>query len=495
MSRVRVGQAIRTLVLLAGASATASAQSIVRAHVSGTVFDSVSMQPLGGALVRIVRADDPTVGRSATSDPAGRFAYDSVASGIWLATFLHPVLDSLRLEPGVVRLEIADSTAVTMPLSTPSVKALLVASCGNAAGDDVGLVVGSVRGADDEAAVPGAKVQLEWPEWVLGAKTLTTEMRRVTATTDSLGRYLLCGVPVASTLRAITWSGSDTTGDVHVTVPQNGHAVQDFALGVLATRVVVAADTVVVSSAVVPTAAGRVRPILRGTVRTPDGQPLPDAAVRVIGRGSPVRTSADGAFVIADAGSGTATVEARRIGYSPHRIPVVLRQAEPASVNLILPVERIQLDTVRVVAGKVVPNLVRGIERRWRTGLGKFLAADLIMERSTTFTSDALRGISGVFVITGSGVGNGVAMRGTDGRHCDPTVFIDGVYVSGGSSQLDTIINRDQAAAIEVYARPNLVPAEFYNRSNGCGVVAVWSKFATEHVPVIPTKSNRPRTD
>jgi Carboxypeptidase regulatory-like domain len=300
-------------------------------------------------------------------------------------------------------------------------------------------------------------------------------------------------VPVASTLRAVAWTGADTTGDVHVAVPQAGHAVQDFSIGVPAARVGATRDSGMLPGAVLLTEAPRLRAIVRGTVRTPDGLPLADAAVRVIGRGSAVRSAADGSFVIADAGSGTATIEARRIGYSPHRVPLVLRQAEPANVSLILPVERVQLDTVRVVAGRAVPTLVRGIERRWRTGQGAFLTADLIMERSVRFTTDALRGINGVFVISGKGTGNGLMMRGTFGSHCSPTVYIDGALVAGGSNELDTFVSRDQAAAIEVYARPNLVPAEFYNLSNGCGVVAVWSKFATEHLRVLPTKSDRER--
>ena len=92
------------LALLALAPAALVAQGAVTARIVGQVYDSISRAPLSNATVRIVRADNPSIGRTATTDVFGRFRYDSVGRGAWLATFLHPVLDSLRLEPGIVRL-------------------------------------------------------------------------------------------------------------------------------------------------------------------------------------------------------------------------------------------------------------------------------------------------------------------------------------------------------------------------------------------------------
>ena len=47
-------------------------QAAVFARVIGTVWDSIAMRPLGGATVRIVRADDPSIGRSATTTAFGQ---------------------------------------------------------------------------------------------------------------------------------------------------------------------------------------------------------------------------------------------------------------------------------------------------------------------------------------------------------------------------------------------------------------------------------------
>lgn len=137
---------------------------------------------------------------------------------------------------------------------------------------------------------------------------------------------------------------------------------------------------------------------IRGRVTNTDGLPLPYAIVRVPGSGSMVRAPADGAFTIADAGAGTYTIEARAIGYGPHRVPVVLRASEPATIALKLAVANVQLDTVRVVAGRQIPFLVQGIERRWRTGLGRILDGNTVRERSSLFMTDALRGLPDVSV-------------------------------------------------------------------------------------------------
>ena len=466
--------------------ARVAAQAPVYARVSGSVFDSVGMKPLGGAIVRIVRSDDPATGLTARTDSAGVFRYDSVPSGVWVATYLHPILDSLHIEPAIVRLEIRDASAVDMPLFTPSGRSLATQLCGAAMSIELGLIVGEVHRATDGSAMPGATVAVTWPEWVLGKRTLTTDQRRATALTDSSGRYALCGAPAGSTLRAVAWSGVDTSGVLEVVVPDAGFTLQDITIGT-ATYVAARADASDILTP--PTTLRSGAAIVRGTVVTPDGRPLANALVRVMGSGSMVRSSESGEFVIRDAGAGTQSIEARRIGHSPHRMTVELRDGEPRMVTMILPIERVQLDTVRVI-GRSIPASVRGIERRWRTGLGKFLDANAIREHSMMWATDALRGMAGVRVISGS-IGNQIAMTGPTGGLCSPSVFIDGVYLRDGASAIDEYVQRSDAAAFEVYARPSQVPSELFNTINGCGVIAAWTKFGTDHVPVLPPKSER----
>jgi Carboxypeptidase regulatory-like domain len=469
----------------------AYAQTPVTARVTGTVFDSVAMRPLRGAIVRIVRTDDPSIGRSVITDSAGYFSYDSVPAGIWMATFLHPRLDSLRLEPGIIRLAISTAEAVMMPLSTPSPRALVSAVCG-AMDASFGVIIGDVSRADTDAAVANATIQVEWPEWVLQKRKIVTEQLRQTARSDSLGRYTLCAVPSGSTLRAISWSGGDTTGLVEVSIPESGFALQDFALG----SVEFVAQTVAPTDAAAPETQRRHGTSkIRGRVTTTDGKPLARAQVRVIGSGVPVLTDSTGSFSINDAAAGTQTIEARAIGFQPFRRSLRLSTSTASEVDLSLAVRGVQLDTVRVVAGRDVPWDVRAIERRWRTGMGKFLDAKAVRERSVVYTTDALRGMAGVYIRQPlGGIGQEVWMRSDTGGECKAMLFVDGLPVDAGNSgqlTVDQFTQPDMVAAIEVYARQTMVPVEYLTMARGCGVVAVWTKYGTGGVPVLPPKSER----
>lgn len=163
-------------------------------------------------------------------------------------------------------------------------------------------------------------------------------------------------------------------------------------------------------------------------------------------------------------------------------------------VALTLAVVNVQLDTVRVIAGRKIPYLVEGIERRWRSGLGRILDGNAVRGRSSTFVSDALRGLPGVSVRQLGGWGQEVLLRSTNGGECRAVVFVDGTYTPMGGSggcTIDDVVPRDNVAAIEVYARPVLIPAEYVNLSSGCGVLAIWTRYATENVRILPPKSER----
>ncbi len=495
----------------APATTPAAAAGPVRARIVGSVWDSVSMRPLDGALVRIVRADNPATGRSATTSLTGRFAFDTVGEGSWLATFIHPVLDSLRLEPGILRIDITETGEIRVPLSTPSPRTMITTTCRAVLSNDLGMIVGEVRRGDDDSPIVGASVFTEWPEWVLQRGRMATEMKRITVRTDSLGRYALCGVPANSGLRAYAWSGADTTGAIEVAVPEAGYALQDFAIGVVE-HVALQADSIAPTTvpatpaaeapapatrpasgsatAALPVArvVRRGKAIVRGYVRTIDGRPLANAIVRVLGSGTQVRSNTEGAFAIVDAGSGTQSVEARAIGYAPYRLAVRLRDGEATQVMLRLAVQRVQLDTVRVVAGKTLAPEVRAIERRMRSGVGTILDAQTVRERATLFVTDALRGMPGVTISQSGGNGQEVLLRrnaGADGSYCPANIQVDGIRMppsASANATLDDYVKIADIAAIEVYARVSQVPPEFYSADNQCGVIVVWTRRGTQGV-------------
>ena len=497
-----------SLLVMMCASPSLRGQSAGVAQVRGTVFDSLAMSPLRGALVRLVRADDPSVGLSAETDSLGVFVHDGVRFGVWLASFLHPVLDSLRLEPPIARIDIVEAGVVQLDLGTPSGRVLVERACGPVGSDSLGVVYGTVRAADDETPRAGAAVEVEWPEWVLGNRAMRTERKQRRTVTDSLGVYRLCGVPSGSTLQARSWRQADSAGVIELKVPASGYAVQDFFIGsgyVRPPSPVVAArgNTSAVS------AEPRGSAIVRGRITTAAGTPLPDASVRVLGSGGVVRSNATGDFRVEDALAGTQTIEARAIGYLPVRRTVRLRSDTALDVTMSLSARNVELDTVRVIAGREIPWDVRGIERRWRTGLGKFIDGRTAAARASLYASDALRGMAGVFVrMEGQQFGNQIYLRDNGGRECRAQLWVDGMRFapatgvggrngSGRSVMNETGVTLDErvtiqdVAAIEVYNRPSVVPPEYMTMTNDCGVVAVWTTSGTENVPILPPKSAR----
>lgn len=468
-----------------------AAQADVSVQIVGSVFDSVSMTALPHAQVRLVRAGDPSIGRSVATDSLGAFRFDSVPGGAWLATFSHAVLDSLLLEPAIVRIDLRESGSLVLSLTTPAPRSLVTSACGTATPADDGVLVGTVRRASDERSVPGVTVQAIWPEWVVRRKSMQTELQAVSAQTDTLGRYVLCGLPNNSVVRSRAYIGADSTGDIEVALHADGYSRAHFLLPEYATVTAPGHAT----GQAAPYRVGRAS--IHGNVRNTDGLPLADAIVRVLGSGSPVRSASDGGFTIQDLVSGTRTIEARKLGFTPHRVAIDLRESTLAEVTLILPAQRVQLDTVRVATGRDVPYQVRAIERRARSGTGTMLSGELIRERSTLWVTDALRGMNGLLVRQGA-QGNAVQMRDLQGTPCAPFVYIDGVLTKVGgletaSVTIDDFVSRGDVAAVEVYPRANLVPVEFNGGITGCGAIAVWSRYGTGGVPVLPQKSGRAR--
>ena len=493
MAFSRFHQVLLRCAWLACAPIALLAQRPVQARITGIVYDSLSHHPLTGAMVRIVKASDPSVGRSATSDLFGRFTYDSVPAGAWLATFLHPVLDSLRLEPGIVRIEIQEAGEIVVPLTLPSAHTLMLLNCRAQLAADLGVIVGEVRRASDDAPLVHATVEVSWPEWVLQKGRMVTDQRVRTAETDSSGRYVLCGAPSGATLRGVAWSAADTSGAVEVMTPEAGYSMLDFVIAPVE-HIAVKPDST--SDATVRVSVRRGRAVVSGTITTADRRPLANAVVRVIGIGSQVRTTAAGAYTIRDAGAGTQTVEARAIGYQPVRQMVRLSESSATTVNLRLPTQRVQLDTVRVAAGKSVPVEVRAIERRWRAGVGTIIDGATIRDHSTMFVTDALRGVGGLTIRQVGGYGQTVMMRTSYGAECPATIILDGSALppsQAASITIDDVARREDIAAVELYVRPSLVPAEFLSMTSQCGVIAIWTKRGTGGVmPVKPTVNKAP---
>lgn len=467
--------------LLVG-SVRAAAQPTAR--LRGVVYDSVSRAPLANAAIRVFRSDNAGDGVDARTDSTGAFSVPALRAGTWLLSFLHPRLDSLRLEPPLARVDVVEAGDIDVTLAVPSGASLARTLCGATSGDSTAVVVGDVRDAASRRALTGATVRASWPEWVFAKNEMEREVVARVARTDSTGQFVLCGVPQGTTVTALAYAASDSTGVIELAIPSAEYVVADFVLDR-------SADFVKTDSA--DAAWRRGTGAVRGRVTTADGAPFTSAVARVLGSGTAVRTDSSGVFRISDAAAGTQTVEVRAVGYDPIRQRVELVPGEPVAAAFTLEKSRVTLDTVRVVAGRKLPPDVEAIERRWRRGLGTILDGRTVRERTSTNLTSALWSIPGVRLGMRFGYGNTVYMRGNGGQECIPIVYLDGFrFITAGLS-LDEIVPPSDVAALEVYSRPMQRPAEF-TELNDCGVLAVWTTRFLGNIPVMdPRKKSRNR--
>ena len=462
------------------------AQSAVSARVSGEVYDSIAAAPLADALVRLYRPGDPSMGVSTRTDARGRFNVAALTEGVWIASFTHARLDSLRLEAPLARVEVVESGTIPLALSIPSASAVARMLCPSG-GDSAVTLVGEVRSAGRRLPLADAMVSVEWPEWVFAKTSTARENMRRTARTDRDGRYVLCGAPSSTVVSAQAWQDGDSTGVIAYELPASAYAVLDWSVERGQSAAAVETDRSETTAAVRTGTA-----TVRGTVRTSAGA-LSGAIVRVIGSGATVRADSTGSFTIVNAVGGTQSVEARAIGFEPERRAVQLEPDLPVELSFTLTKRNVLLDTVRVVAGQRVPNDVLSLERRWRQGQGTFIDGETVRDRTSTMVTTALVGVPGIRLAFGAGYGNTIVARNFVGGECQAILFLDGLrFATPGRHPvtLDEIVAPEDVAVLEVYARSSTIPAE-YLTVDGCGAVAVWTKRGLGNIPVFDPRTRR----
>lgn len=481
------------LICAAVAAQPVRAQSQPVARLRGTVFDSVGKAPLTNAAVRVFRSENAAEGIDVRTDSAGLFTVPSLRAGTWLLSFLHPRLDSLRLEPPLARIDIVEAGDIDVTLAVPSGRSLAVALCGARLEDSTAVVVGEVRDAAARRPIAGATVQASWPEWVFGKRSLGKEDVTRLAQSDSSGQFVLCNVPQATTVTAVAFSAADSTGKIELEIPPTDYFVADFVVD----RSI--GDSRPAEAPKSENDVRRGRGTIRGTLMTPDGRPLVNAIARVLGSGSTVRTDSAGTFRITDAVAGTQTLEVRAVGFEPQRKSVLLYPGTPVTVAMTAAKSTVRLDTVRVFAGRDIPPEVRRLEQRWRQGFGVIMDAETIQERASSRLSTVLYGIPGVRLGMQMGPGSSIWMRGSDGKECSPTIFLDGFPFSTVSNEspskgisfdltIDDLVLPADVAALEIYARPTSVPGELFTGGR-CGAIAVWTKWGLGGIRVIDPRN------
>ena len=220
------------------------------------------------------------------------------------------------------------------------------------------------------------------------------------------------------------------------------------------------------------------------------GRGLPDAQVSVEGTRLGAVTGVNGDFTIVAVPTGTRTIVARRIGYSPVSKTINVTTDGASTGDIALTGSALNLTEV-VVTGSAAPT-----ERR---KLGTSIASidSTTLTRAQTVTVDqALQGkVPGAQITQNSGGPGGggisVRLRGTNSfiSGSDPLYIVDGVIVDNGSAQLADLgirsnpqnrladINPSDIERIEVI-RGAAAAALYGSRANN-GVVQIFTKRGT----------------
>lgn len=259
-------------------------------RVRGVVVDSLLGDVLQGAEVRIDQ-----LGRHAATDEDGRFVLDSVPPGEWSVAFRHAALDSLGFTPSPLQVRVFAGASASVVLATPSFEPIRNRFCG-ATADSLSPTVafGTVQTTD------GARVAVNvGVTWIL---------------TPDAGQGRRPGsVRTAPEGDRLTWVACGIPRDAWFLVSVQDSVRAASALTRMGPRGLAMHDVILTSN----------ETALTGIVLDPDGNPIPNAWVSVLGTRGSTATSSGGRFLISKVPGGTVTLDVRAAGYTPWVAPVL----------------------------------------------------------------------------------------------------------------------------------------------------------------------------
>ena len=465
----------------AAAATPDSAATKAAASITGTVFDSVHVQPLGDATVVIEGTE-----RGGMTNRLGLFMVDSIPPGSGYRVHVqHVFLDSIGMAMRTDTFSLADGDQQTVKLGIPSPATLVELSC-PAARRALGpsAVVGRLLDADTDAPVEGARVSVAWLEMSLNAG-----LRKVPRVREALsgadGVYRICGLPASfeGTLQAL--HKGVTTAEVRVKFEGEPLVVQGLKIGNANTVVAATADSAMLrrqkEAAAGPQFSAvtlqRGNATLTGKVVNAAGQPVVGARVDVIGTPGATLTKDGGEFSIAGLPSGTQSVVVRQIGYAPEERAVELSTRAPARLEVKMERPATVLNTVVVKADRDIGLERVGYTMRKKSGGGYYMTGEDVMKRAPNQLTDVFRSVPGLRV---SPAGNGMDYVIESSRNVTGgcvRYWVDGaVFEAVFPGDVDRLVPPNEIAAIEVYNGIS-VPAQFQQAGNSsCTAIVIWTK-------------------
>jgi len=436
--------------------------------VSGDVYDSIDVVPIGGALVQMVSQSNATLSLSTMSDSTGHYRIAHVAPGKYILGFLDESLSELGLSAVERTVQVGTSPVENVRLATPGSEAMHNRICGRPAdGDSSSVMVGFVRDAASGTPLGASTVVALWNHIVIDDRGVHNDHREVPAKTAPSGWFAVCGLPSDRPLETRAELGSRATGFIEIRLPRRGVLVRDFDLG---------SDTVLAAN--LEKNASPLGESLRhgtahlvGTVADSAGRLLAGAHVTLWGS-STATTNADGRFSLDSLPSGTATVESQYLGFEPVRRVVDLAPARTDTVRFTMSKAVRVLAAVKIESKMGLMRYQEFNERR-KNGVGHYYTADDIAKAKPLMLSDFFYMVPGVRVVPVSGAD--FALISTHGAgmadQCSPAIWINDAQLHQGG--LNELVRPDDVTGIEVYDASN-APQRY--RVGLCGVIIIWTR-------------------
>jgi hypothetical protein len=436
--------------------------------VTGDVYDSVDVAPIGDAMVQLVSQANEAVTFTTTSDSAGHFRIAHVPPGKYLLGFLDESLSELGLTSVERVVEVGAAPVDHMMLAIPGAGVMHDRICGSGkAGDSSAVMVGFVRDAATGTPLGASTVVAVRRQVTIDDGGVHNDRREVPAKTAPSGWFAVCGLPSDRPLEVRAELGGRATGFIEVNLSRHGILIRDFDVG---------SDSAVASSAE-SSASPLGEPLRHGTARLAgvvtdsSGRLLEGAHVTVWGSSTGV-TSATGNFTLDSLPSGTSTLEAQYLGFQPVRLVIDPAPGRTDTVRLVMSKAVRVLAAVQVTSKMALMRYHEFDERR-KTGTGHYYTAADVTKNKPEYLSDFFYMVPGIRVMPIDGAdftlvsthGGGITSM------CSPAIWINNIQFRQGG--LNQMVLPEDVTGIEVYDASNAPPRY---RIGGCGVILIWTK-------------------
>ena len=304
---------VACLGLLPGGARAQSSPAILR----GVVFDSTTMEPLGGARVAVLGTTAVT-----NADANGRFELDSVPPGSHWVSFFHPRLQALGVSPPSQQVAFRSGEAEDVVLAVPSDRTLLMGWCmaeqpGRGYGALAGVVTDSLTGVPMPGALVRAGVNQRRPG----------DPDPVEVRTDESGYYRICTLPGDRELKVQAEFGRSGGRSRRLTIPAGGAQIENLLL--------------MMSS----------EGTLRGRVLDyATGKAVPNAEISVLGTGRHQLTDSLGMFTLDSLPPGRHLVNTQSIGYEQRTDSVTVFSQETVTIEVRMSTTALNIEGLVVTA-------------------------------------------------------------------------------------------------------------------------------------------------